>query len=247
MGWRCDWVFLLKSKQLHGSIRPSRTSMQVFPEEGVVCRRGSKRTLRPSERTDSLLKRFPSSELSDDALASQLNIRLQLAGGAPDVRMVSNEFLQSHPLIKRKDLISYSIGESYRGKKDPEDAAKAYALALKDRPMKDVEGDALYRLGEALTMLGQPDSAAVAYRDYLKKFPNNQFTADAAWALGQYRSGTRRGVTGTRTLQTGWSTILLLFDERPFGQGAGDAYLQGWRLCECSRSVSIGLAKYESR
>ena len=138
---------------------------------------------------DSLLKRFPTSELCDDALAAQLSTRLQLAGAAADVRMVSNEFLQAHPLIKRKDLVSFSIGEAFRKKNDPEDAARSYSIALSDRPLKDVEQDALYRLGEALTALGQPDSAATAFQEYLKKFPNNEFSARSAWALGQYEAG----------------------------------------------------------
>jgi TolA-binding protein len=138
---------------------------------------------------DSLLKQFPSSELADDALAGRLSIRLQLAAGVADVRMVSNEFLQAHQVIKRKDLIYYSVGEAYRKRKDPEDAAKMYALTLKERPLKDIEGNALFRLGEMLTTLGQPDSASVAFQEYLKRFPNHEFTARTAWLLAQFESG----------------------------------------------------------
>ncbi|MBF8295511.1 MAG: hypothetical protein HW389_2056 [Bacteroidetes bacterium] len=138
---------------------------------------------------DSLLKQFPSSELADDARAGQLTIRLQLAAGAADIRKISTEFLQAHQVMKRKDLIYYSIGEAYRKRKDPEDAAKSYALTLKERPLKDIEGNAWFRLGEMLTTLGQPDSASVAFQEYLKRFPNHEFTARTAWLLAQSESG----------------------------------------------------------
>jgi TolA-binding protein len=138
---------------------------------------------------DSLVKQYPASEFADDAATSQLGIRLQLAAGATDVRLVSNEFLQSHQVLKRKDRVYYMIGEMYLKKKDPEDAAQSYGLALKERPLKDVEGNALYRLGEVLTALGRPDSAAAVYQQYIKKFPTHEFTPRAVRALARYESG----------------------------------------------------------
>lgn len=140
---------------------------------------------------DSLLKASPASEWIDDALASQLNIRLRLAAGAADLRSTSSEFLQAHPLMKRLDLVHFSIGEAFRNKQSYEDAARSYALALKERPLKDVEAAALYRLGESLLKLGQPDSASAAFREYRRKYPNGEFSAKATWALAQEEA--RRG------------------------------------------------------
>ncbi len=166
---------------------------KAFEYSGIQKAAGSAPMLEPSLKAiaayDSLLRRFPSGELADDAWSAQLNIRLQLAAGAADVRQVSGEFLQAHQVIKRKDLIYFSIAEACRKKKDPEDAAKYFALSLKERPMKDIEGSALFRLGEMLTALGQPDSAAFAFQEYLRRFPNDEFSARAAWSLAQFEAG----------------------------------------------------------
>ncbi|MCX6133663.1 MAG: tetratricopeptide repeat protein [Ignavibacteriales bacterium] len=166
---------------------------KAFENAGIQTGTGGTPKLEPSLKAiaayDSLLKQFPSGELADDALSSQFNIRLQLAAGSADVRLVSEEFLRAHQLIKRKDLMYYSIAETYRKKKDPEDAAKSYALTLKERPLKDIEGSAMFRLGEMLMTLGQPDSAAVVLREYLRRFPNNEFTPRAAWSLARFEGG----------------------------------------------------------
>jgi len=140
---------------------------------------------------DSLLKTSPASEWTDDALASQLNIRLRLAAGTADLRSTSADFLQAHPLSKRRDLVQFSIGEAFRRRQSFEDAARSYALALKERPLKDVEASALYRLGESLTKLGLPDSASIAFREYLRKYQNGEFSAKATWAVA--REEARRG------------------------------------------------------
>lgn len=137
---------------------------------------------------DSLLKQYPTSDVADDAVAAQLNVRLQLAAGAADVRKVSAEFFQVNQVLKRKDLIYYTFGEAYRKKKSYEDAAQSYGLALKERPLKDVEGDALFRLGEALSTLGAHDTAAVAFQEYVRKFPNREFSARASWILARYHA-----------------------------------------------------------
>jgi TolA-binding protein len=166
---------------------------KAFEYAGIQAVAGGTPKLEPSLKAiaayDSLLKQFPSGELADDAWSGQLNIRLQLAAGAADVRQVSGEFLQAHQVIKRKDLIYFSIAEAFRKKKDPEDAAKFYAQAIKERPLKDIEGSAFFRLGDMLTTLGQPDSAALVYQEYLKRFPNNEFSARASWSLAQFEAG----------------------------------------------------------
>ena len=138
---------------------------------------------------DSLLKVSPAGNLSDEAIAAQLNVRLQLAAGAADVRKVSAEFFQAHPAVNRKDAIYYALGEAYRKRKSAEDAALSYGQALKERPLKDVEGNAMFRLGEAFSTLGQIDTAAVTYQVYLRRFPNHEFTARVAWELARYYSG----------------------------------------------------------
>jgi len=140
---------------------------------------------------DSLLKTNPTSEWTDDALTSQLNIRLRLAAGAADLRSTSADFLQAHPVSRRRDLVLFSIGEAFRSKQSFEDAARSYALALKERPLKDVEAPALYRLGESLLKIGQPDSASAAFREYRRKYQNGEFAASASWALAQEEA--RRG------------------------------------------------------
>ena len=142
---------------------------------------------------DSLLKRFPSGDLADDAVTSQLKVRLTLAAGAPDIRKVSSEFLQAHPVLKRKDFVYYIIGEAFRKKKVPEDAIQAYRSAAQERPLKDIDGTITFRLGEALSIMGERDSAAVAFRDYLRKYPAQEFSAQAAWALAQYESSRGNG------------------------------------------------------
>jgi tetratricopeptide (TPR) repeat protein len=169
------------------------TEAKSFEYSGVQTAAGGTPKLEPSLKAiaayDTLLRQFPSGEQADDAWSSQLNIRLQLAAGAADVRQVGSDFLQAHQVIKRKDLIYFSIAEACRKKKDPEGAGKFFARALKERPLKDIEGSAWYRLGEMLTTLGQPDSAAVAFQEYLKRFPNSEFSARAAWALAQFEAG----------------------------------------------------------
>lgn len=137
---------------------------------------------------DSLLTRFPSSDLADDAVTSQLKVRLALAAGAPDIRKVSGEFLRAHPVLKRKDFVYYVIGDAFRKKKSPEDAVQAYRSALREHPLKDIDGNVTFRLGEALSAMGERDSAAVAFRDYLRKYPAQEFSAQATWALAQYES-----------------------------------------------------------
>lgn len=134
---------------------------------------------------DSLLKSNPTGEWTDDALASRLGVRLRLAAGTADLRSTSAEFLQAHPVSKRRDQVYFSIGEAFRNKQSFEDAARSYGLALKERPLKDVEASALYRLGESLLKLGQPDTASIVFREYLRKFQNGEFAARAAWALAQ--------------------------------------------------------------
>jgi TolA-binding protein len=137
---------------------------------------------------DSVLKRFPSGDLADDAVTSQLNVRLALAAGAPDIRKVSGEFLQAHPVLKRKDLVYYVIAEAFREKKSPEDAVQTYRSAMREHPLKDIDGNITFRLGEALSIMGERDSAAVAFKDYLRKYPAQEFSARAAWALAQEAS-----------------------------------------------------------
>ena len=137
---------------------------------------------------DSLVRRFPTDNLVDDAVTSQLNIRLALAAGAPDIRKVSTEFLQAHPVLKRKDLVYYVIGEAFRKKKSPEDALQSYRSAMKEHPLKDIDGNITFRLGEALSAMGERDSAAIAFRDYLRKYPAQEFSAKAAWVLAQEES-----------------------------------------------------------
>jgi tetratricopeptide (TPR) repeat protein len=138
---------------------------------------------------DSLLKRFPSGDLADDAVFSQLNVRLTLAAGVADIRKVSGEFLQAHPVLKRKDLVYYVIGEAFRKKKSPDDAVQAYRSAMREHPLKDIDGNITFQLGQALSMVGERDSATVALRDYLRKYPAQEFSAQAAWALAQFESG----------------------------------------------------------
>ena len=137
---------------------------------------------------DSLLKRFPAGDLADDAVTSQLNIRLALAAGAPDVRTVSVEFLHAHPVLKRKDLVYYVTGEAFRRKNSPEDAVRSYRSAMREHPLKDIDGSITFRLGEALSIMGERDSAAVAFKDYLRKYSAEEFSAQAAWSLAQYES-----------------------------------------------------------
>jgi TolA-binding protein len=137
---------------------------------------------------DSLAKQFPTNVLADDALISQLGIRLSLAAGAPDIRKISADFLQAHPVLKRKDLTYYLTGEAFRKKKSPEDAVQAYRSAMKERPLKEIEGDITFRLGEAFLTLGQRDSAVVVLRDYLKKFSGQEFSARAAWSIAHIES-----------------------------------------------------------
>jgi TolA-binding protein len=137
---------------------------------------------------DTLLKRFPIGEFADDAVTSQLKIRLTLAAGAPDIRKVSNEFLQAHLVLKRKELVYYFVGEAFRKKKSPEDAVQAYRSAIREHPLKDIDGNITFRLGEALSAIGERDSAALAFRDYVRKYPAQEFSAQAAWALAQYES-----------------------------------------------------------
>ena len=138
---------------------------------------------------DSLLRRFPSGDLADGAITAQLKIRLQLAAGAADIRKVSGDFLQAHPVLKRKDLVYFAVGEAFRKKKSAEDAAPAYRTALREHPLNDIDGSVTFRLGEVLSSMGERDSAAVVLKEYLKKYPNHEFSAQAAWALAQYESG----------------------------------------------------------
>jgi tetratricopeptide (TPR) repeat protein len=142
---------------------------------------------------DSLLKRFPSGDIADDAVTSQLKVRLALAAGAPDIRKVSGEFLQAHPVLKRKDLVYYFIAEAFRKKRSPEDAVQAYRSATGERPLKDIDGNITFRLGEALSIMGERDSATAVFRDYLRKYPAHEFGAQAVWALAQYESSRGNG------------------------------------------------------
>ena len=142
---------------------------------------------------DSLLKRFPSGDFADDAVTSQLNVRLALAAGVPDIRKVSGEFLRAHPVLKRKDLVYCVVGEAFRKKKSSEDAVQAYRSALREHPLKDVDGIVTFRLGEALSTMGERDSAAVAFRDYLRKYPAQEF--ERAKRRGPWHSTSRAGVT----------------------------------------------------
>jgi tetratricopeptide (TPR) repeat protein len=175
---------------------------------------------------DSLLRTNPASEWTDDALASQLNIRLRLAAGTADLRSTSADFLQAHPVMKRRDLVQFSIGEAFRMKQSIDDAARSYGLALKERPLKDVEAPALYRLGESLLKLGQPDSASAAFREYLRKYPNGEFSAKATWALAQEEAG--RG--GLRTALDLYQQIDQLFPYTSFvdrlAEARADAYFK---------------------
>ncbi len=157
---------------------------------GAVQRRGSAPpeidlAVKAIAAYDSLQKLYPNSDWAQDALTSQLDLRMQLAAGAADVRATSTTFLQVHPSSRRKDLQLFIVGEAFRKKQSFEDAARSYRLALMERPLKDVEPGALFRLGESFVKLGQPDTAVVMFREYLKKYPNSEFSAKASWALAQ--------------------------------------------------------------
>jgi TolA-binding protein len=137
---------------------------------------------------DSLLRISPAGEWSDDAVISQLGIRLRLAAGVADLRSTSTEFLQSRPVVKRRDLVQFMIGEAFRSKQGFEDAARSYAAVLRERPLKDVEEPALYRLAESLLKVGQRDSASLTLREYLRKYPAGEHAAMATWTLARAQS-----------------------------------------------------------
>ncbi len=132
---------------------------------------------------DSLLKKFPSSEFTDDAQIAQFQLKLQAASNASEARKVGTEFLSIFPNSRRKDLALLALGNSYQSAKNYGDAALAYKMILEKQPRSDVAVDALFHLGSTLFSMGDKDSSAKVVNQFILAEPNHERSAQAAFLL----------------------------------------------------------------
>jgi TolA-binding protein len=175
---------------------------------------------------DSLLKRFPRSEVADDAMISSLKLRLQRASSLSEIRSVGVEFLRSYPTARRKDLAHYALAEAYRREKAFDEAAMTYEWALKAQPSGEVAADALYHLGESLLAIGARDTAAIVFEDYLTKYPNREWSAKAAWTLAQYQASRGNALQAVKLYQAIEHSYFYSELNRNLNAARGDAYVQ---------------------
>ncbi len=146
------------------------------------------------EAYDSLLRKFPASEFTDEAQIAQLNLRLDVAASATEVRKVGTSFLSVFPNARRKDLALMAMGGSYRSSKSYDDAVLTYKLVLEKYTRSEVSQDALFRLGETLFDMGDKDSSARILVEFISAHPNSPFSAQAAFLLASLSSEKGRAV-----------------------------------------------------
>ncbi|MEK6756449.1 MAG: tetratricopeptide repeat protein, partial [Bacteroidota bacterium] len=190
---------------------------------------------------DSLLRRFPSSEIADDAMISSLRLKLQRAATLSEIRMIGVEFLKAYPTARRKDLVHYALAEAYRAAKAFEDAAMTYEWALKSQPSGEIAPDALYRLGESLIALGARDTAAIVLEDYLARYPNREWSAKAAWTLAQYYASKGNAVQAVKLYQAIEQSYFYSELNRNLNVARGDAYVQAGDISSAVQSYQAYL------
>ena len=173
---------------------------------------------------DSLLKRFPISEFSEEATIAQLKLRFKLAGTILDARQINAAFLKDHSNIRRMDLIFFEAACAYQELKAFEDAVSIYRSILQNYRQSAAAPDALIRLSDALFALGENDTAAVVLQDFLTRYPNHSSSARAAWTLAQYyaeRGNVSRAIPLYQTIEQKYFYTSFASD---LDRARGDAY-----------------------
>ncbi len=139
---------------------------------------------------DSLLAKFPESNLADDAALSRFNLRLQLASTTTELRKVGTNFLSNIQNARSKDRAYLVLGNAYATGKNLEDAALTYRLILDQYPQSPSAPEASFQLGKSLMGLAEQDSGSLVLTRFLDANPNHPRSAEAAFLLAQYAATT---------------------------------------------------------
>jgi len=148
--------------------------------------------LRAIATYDSLLRKFPASEYTDDAALSRLALKLRSTSGASDLRKLGTDFLADISSTRIKDRGYLILGNAYQSGKSLEEAALAYKLLLEKFPKSESAAEASFQLGKTMMGLADKDTAAVLLGSFLERNPNHQRSAESASMLGQYESDAGR-------------------------------------------------------
>ncbi|MBI5463581.1 MAG: tetratricopeptide repeat protein [Ignavibacteriales bacterium] len=134
---------------------------------------------------DSLLRRYPSFEKSDDAIVALFGLKLKVETNPTQIRKMSSEFLGSYPAARRKDLVLLAIANALMSSKSFEDAALTFKLVKEKTVQPEIAAEAQFRFGACLLNMGNKDSARVVLTQFLVDSPNTPFSAQAASMLAQ--------------------------------------------------------------
>lgn len=134
---------------------------------------------------DSLIHRYPQSQLAEEATVASYKIQIQSAHSPDELRRISAT-LNADPSIRSgKERVLFTLGNSYLAEKQYSDAVVTYKLLLEKYPKSSVVPTAFYQLVNAYSSLGAKDSAKVVYQQYLERFPDHYKSAQASLTMAQ--------------------------------------------------------------
>ncbi|MBI4639280.1 MAG: tetratricopeptide repeat protein, partial [Candidatus Tectomicrobia bacterium] len=95
------------------------------------------------------------------------------------------KYVKQYPKGEEADLAAFLIGESFRSKKNLDEAMKAYKRVTDSYPQSDFADDALYLQGKLAYEKGNDSNAAELLQAFTVKYPKSAFMPLALYWLGE--------------------------------------------------------------
>ncbi len=138
------------------------------------------------EQYRKLLKRFPSSRFTNEALYEAALASYLLKDYDHSLELARRVDIDKAPAIAEK--FYWLLARAYSESGQEEQARKYYKLITVEYPESKLACESAYRLGYRLQEKGECDKASEYYRMIIKKFPSHELAPKAVFSLGVCRA-----------------------------------------------------------
>jgi TolA-binding protein len=142
---------------------------------------------RACDAYEELLKRFPSSDFSDDAIVALTTLKLNDAPSIAAVSALSVSLAKNYPKLQDRESLLLQVGKAFRKLKGDAEAAGIFRTILQSRKQPET-AEAMFQLALVLNDTGKKDSAYTLLQSFLQSYPLQVHRAQAAWTAGQIAS-----------------------------------------------------------